>query len=389
VKVLHPPEYAEAGRIALQSTIDSLGYFSSTLGRYPHRQVTVVVPPWNALESGGMEYETFFTTVGGLGHPFIELVRYVTVHEFGHGYFMGLLASDEFEEPFLDEGLNEFWDARMLEGDPLTISLPGLLGRIGLRSPPMRWFELERSEGTSRFQADPIAGNSWERYSNGSYGLVYARTATVFHDLEARLSGDVLARGMREYYRRWKDRHPSTADLEAALADVAGPQAEVVRRWFAEQVYQRAPVDDRVVAVESDEDLPRPGLQLLPDGARKEITEEQVEREIRGKRDKSAFPWRSVVTVRRYAAHVPQTLRIRFDDGTEQTVPWPEGERWHRFLFDRKVAAAQLDPGRSVLLDIDKLDDGRTREAAPLASRRWTLEFKAWAELLLALVASL
>lgn len=388
VKVLHPPEYAEAGRIALQSTLDSLAYFSSTLGRYPHRQVTVVVPPYNALEAGGMEYETFFTTIGGLGPPWLQAVRFVTVHEFGHGYFMGLLASNEFEEPFLDEGLNELWDARMLQSTPLRIPAPGLLGKLGLRTPAIGYFDLERA-GTQRFQADPIAGNSWERYSRGSYGLVYARTAMVFHDLESLLGGEVLARGFREYYRRWKDRHPSTADLEAALADVAGAQAERVHRWFAEQVYDRAPIDDRVEMVETQEDLPPPGLQLLPDGARKELAQEEIEKEIHKKRPASPVPWRSVVAVRRYAAHVPQTLLVRFDDGSEETFLWPEGERWHRYLFDRKVASAQLDPERKFLLDLDKLDDGRTREPSRLASRRWTLEFKAWAELALALLASL
>jgi hypothetical protein len=276
----------------------------------------------------------------------------------------------------------------MLEGAPLRISAPGVLGKLGLHTPAMRYFDLERT-GTGRFQADPIAGNSWDRYSHGSYGLVYARTAMVFHDLEAILGGDVLARGFREYYRRWKDRHPSTADLEAALADVAGAQAATVHRWFAEQVHDRAPVDDRVDVVASDEELPRPGLQLLPDGARKELTQEKIDQELRDKRPRPTWPWRSVVTVRRYAAHVPQTLRIRFEDGTEETTQWPADERWHRYVFEKKVASAQLDPDRKVLLDVNKLDDGRAREPSRTASARWTLEFKAWAELLLGMLASL
>src|SRR5207302_869083 len=143
----------------------------------------------------------------------------------------GLLASNEFEEPFLDEGLNEFWDARMLQGEPLRISAPGLAGRLGLRSPPLSWWDLERS-GTERFQADPIAGNSWDRFSHHSYGLIYSRSAVVFHDLEQLLGGETLARGFAGYYRRWRDRHPSTADLEQSLAEAAFDQAPLVRRWF-------------------------------------------------------------------------------------------------------------------------------------------------------------
>ena len=74
-----------------------------------------------------MEYETFFTTSGGNQFPFDSegLTRYVTVHEFGHGYFMGLLASNEFEEPFLDEGMNEWSNVRMLDAEALHFPLGG------------------------------------------------------------------------------------------------------------------------------------------------------------------------------------------------------------------------------------------------------------------------
>ena len=399
LKVLHPPEYAEAGRIALQATRDALAYFSRTLGPYPYPQVTVVVPPYNAIESGGMEYETFFTTIGALGPPLLQAVRFVTVHEFGHGYFMGLLATNEFEEPFLDEGLNEFWDARMLEGERLRIPAPGLLGKIGLRTPELRYFDLERS-GTRRFQADPIAGNSWNRWSSGSYGLVYSRTALVFHDLEQRLGGDVLARAFAAFYRRWHFRHPSTADLEAVLAEAGG---ETVREWFRDQVYGRAPVDDRVVSVEAKEVVPEAGTFVGPDGSRVEIDEAAARAQERAAReafraahpgakpgDPGPFPWRSTVEVRRFAAHVPQTVVVRFEGGAERTLQWPVGERWHRWELEEPlpVASAQLDPGRQVLLDLDKLDDGRTRERAPAASARWTLELKAWAELLLAMLGA-
>ena len=402
VKVLAPREYADSARDALDWTVKSIESFSQTLGPYPYRQVTVIVPPFNALESGGMEYETFFTTVGGLGPPLRQAVPFVTVHEFGHGYFMGLLATNEFEEPFLDEGLNEFWDVRMLENETVQIPAPGFLARLGLRTPALSYWDLERS-GTQRFQADPIAGNAWDRFSRGSYGLVYARTAMVFHDLERQLAPGVLARGFAGYYRRWRFRHPSTADLEQALAEAAGEQAPLVRRWFSEQVYERAPVDDRVETVEAAEVLPEPGTSV-EGGRRVERTQEQVDAEIQQRRDDfrkahpeakptdpGPFPWRSVVQVRRYAAQVPQTLSLRFDAGAVETVAWPAGERWRRFVFERpvRIASAQLDPGREVLLDLNKLDDGLLRERAPLASRRWTLEFKAWADLALSLLEAL
>jgi hypothetical protein len=385
VEVLAAPEHATSAQEALRGTIDSLRYFSSTLGPYPYPHVTVVVPPHNAAESGGMEYETFFTTEGSNG-TFGAATRFVTVHEFGHGYFMGLLASNEFEEPFLDEGMNELWDMRLLSDERVDLVLPWPLRALGLHLPPLGYWDFERAQGTQRFQADPIAGNSWDRYSSGSYGLIYSRTATAFRDLEHRLGGDAFARGMRLYYKRWHHRHPSTADLREALAEGSG-QADLVNAWFDEEVYANAPVDDRVVTVESKEVVPEPGI--VEEGDKHvEKTQEDVDRELAA--GKGKFPWRSVVTVRRYAAHVPQRVVVTFEDGHKQTLDFPVAERWHRYTFvdASKVASAQLDPSGEVLLDLNKLDDGRTREDSGSASARWSLEVSHAAQLLLSLLVA-
>ena len=403
VKVFYPPEYLPAAQAALQATIDSLGYFSRTLGPYPYKTSTVVVPPFNAAESGGMEYETFFTTIGASGLPLLPLVRYVTVHEFGHGYFMGLLASNEFEEPFLDEGLNEFWDTRMLNDEFLQTSLP-LLDKIGVRSPRISYWDFEHLQGTSRTPADTISGNSWDRWSSGSYGQVYSRTVMVFHDLEKRLGGDLLARAFKLYYARHHFRHPSTADLRQAIDDTAPERKKMIDQWFEDEVFGGRPVDDRIETLEAAEVLPQPGLQFQPDGKVTELDEEAVKKQISEKREAwdkdhpkakdgepGPFPMRSVVEARRYAEEVPQTLRIKYDDGSTETVQWPSGERWHRWVFDKpiKVASVQLDPDRALLLDLNKLDDGRTREKSRLASKRWTLEFGAWTQFFFALAGAL
>ncbi len=63
----------------------------------------------------------------------------------------------------------------------------------------------------------------------------------VFGDLERRLGGDALGRGMKLYYKRWHHRHPSTADLRQALAEGSG-QPDVVNDWFERQVYRNMPV---------------------------------------------------------------------------------------------------------------------------------------------------
>src|SRR5207244_7465594 len=85
-------------------------------GRYPYEVLTLVHPPPRATEAGGMEYPTLITTGGRwYGPPGLYEVESVTIHELGHEWFYGLVATDEVEWPFLDEGLNTFAEEMALE----------------------------------------------------------------------------------------------------------------------------------------------------------------------------------------------------------------------------------------------------------------------------------
>ena len=232
--------------------------------------------------------------------------------------------------------------------------------------------------------------------SSSTYGAVYAHTAVVMHDLEKQLGGDAIARGMKLYYARWHHRHPSAADLREALVDAAPEHRDTIRAWFDQQVYAADFIDDAVDQVESEEIVPRPG-RVEKDGKFVEHTEDDIKQEIADRRaafdgrGAGPFPYRSVVRTRRHAAQVPQTLIVEFEDGSQEKLVWPVGERWHRWVFERpvKVKEARLDPGDNLLLDIDRFDNGRTRETHRLPARRWAAEGTTWVETLLSLVSLL
>lgn len=409
VQVFYPAEYKSSAERALPATLAALKFFSEKLGPYPYKTSTCIIPPFNASEAGGMEYQTLFTSIA---LPSVEpdsvyatTLDMVTVHEFGHGYFYGLLASNEFEEPFLDEGLNDFFDLRLMAqgGRPLPISTPRLqLLGIDPRAEP--WV-LERAQ-TSRdlHPADPIGQNAWDRLSSQSYGQVYARTATILHDLEAQLGTPAIERAFKLYYQRWHFRHPSAADLREALAEGTGAR-ERVEQVFRQYVYGADSVDDRVESLSSEEELPLAG-GTYQNGKWIEVTEPEVKAQIEAKRaewkrthpgataETSAtppFPFRTTVTVRRDGAAVPQTLLVRFADGSTETTSWNADERWHRFVFQRPVRAvsAELDPERRIYLDSNKLNDGRLREPDGRASRRYASDVATAVETLYALLWSI
>lgn len=404
VRVLYPPEYASNAQPALMATLDSLTYFSRTLGPYPYRTVTVVIPPYNASEAGGMEYPTFFTAEGYDDLQPDTFASYnldfVTIHEFGHGYFYGILASNEFEEPMLDEGLNEYWDDRMIRdrGQRIHLTSP-LMKRLGI-VPTVTPFDMERVGAMLGNPADPLGANSWDRMSSGSYGTVYSRTATTMRDLEARVGKAAMERAFKLYYARWKFRHPSIADLRAALVEGTGDRV-AVEQAFAQQVYATRTVDDSIDKFSSEEVLPQPGYDT--GGGRHVLrTSDQVDTSIAAARKAwkakhpdakpgtGAYPYRTTVRVRRKGADVPQSLQVTFADGSRKVVRFDGTQAWRRFqwITPSKGVSAQLDPQRKVYLDRDKLDDGRTLKPDAAVARSWTGRFATLLQSLLALLVS-
>lgn len=394
VRVIYPPEYPVVAEPIQKATTDSLTYFSETLGPYPYRTVTAAVPPYNASEAGGMEYPTFFTASYSKEYTPDTMSQYmidfVTIHEFGHGYFMGIIGSNEFEEPMLDEGMNEYWDQRMLaaRGQKIYPVTP-LMHWLGFR-PAIDPFVFERLIGVLGigFPTDSLDSNSWDRMSNMSFGSVYSRTAATMRTIENLVGSDTMGKAMKLYYERWKFRHPSAADLRDALAEGTG-QPDLIKSIFDSQVYGTEAVDASVVSVDNRELVPRAGT-FIKDGKRVTVTEKQVKKQIKDAREawkkehKDAkhggpYPWQTVVTVRRTGAALPRTLRVSFADDTSTTVNWTDDSRWKRFSFEQPVKAvsAEIDPDHKVLLDSDILNNSYAVKADKSAARRYSADWSA------------
>ena len=352
-----------------------------------------------------MEYPTFFTAEGYDDVPPQTmrqfLLDFVTIHEFGHGYFYGILGSNEFEEPMLDEGLNDYWDFRMVRERGQLIHLTTPFFRLIGVDVVARPFELERLGAMIQEPADPTGANSWDRLSSNSYGAVYSRTATTMHDLEETLGKDVTEKAFKQYYATWKFRHPGIADLQATLAEVSG-KPDVVARAFAQQVYSTGTFDDRISKFTSEEILPLPGTSLV-NGKWTEATNEQVDKSIDDARkawDKAhpdakdgtgPFPYRTTVILRRKGVAVPQKVVVTFADHSTETAIWDDDQRWARFSWVKPVKglAVALDPEETHYLDANLLDNTRTLKEDKTASRRWTSEVASFIESILSLIATI
>jgi hypothetical protein len=333
---LYQPAHKDQVDRHLKAAKGAMEFFDNWLGPYPYPRLTVVDPPRGST-AGGMEYPTLITagTTWFLHHflPGILLPEVGVVHEFGHQYWYGMVANDETEEAWLDEGINTYSEARALEAiygadNELTI------GRSSLNAVTVRRLEYLLSP---RF--DPIIKPSWEFYP-GAYGaMAYSRGALSLKTLENYLGREKLDNILRTFFEQYRFKHPSSADFFRVANEVAG---EDLSPFFNQLWYKSGDLDYAVGVVRN-------------------------KKEESG--DKGNKRYNSEVFVLRKGELVlPVEVEIAFSDGKKIMEKWSGKERYHKFSYQREaeVSAVTVDPEGKIPLDIDTsnnskvLNGGRT-----------------------------
>ncbi len=221
----------------------SVEFFSKNVGEYPWPHATAV---HSALSAGaGMEYPMI--TVIGNADSFRELDEVIT-HEVGHNWFYGILASNEREHPFLDEGINSYYEYRYMRQ---------YYGKVSPVSMPMRWLEPDSSQGSmielgQLILAREHIGTPPDRHSNNmtppAYALqVYSKTGTTLGWLEQSIGTERFDRVMQAYYRDWQFRHPYPEDLRASWKN-AGLEAD----WWFRLMQTQLQVDVAITDIGRD-----------------------------------------------------------------------------------------------------------------------------------------
>ncbi|MGE5349056.1 MAG: M1 family metallopeptidase [Actinomycetota bacterium] len=347
----------------------ALEYLEERVGPYPWPHLTFVDPPLSGAGAGGMEYTTLFTSMGGGMVPsFMKLSEMVTIHEFGHAYFMGILASNEFEEPWLDEGINSYWEQRIV--DHYYGNGYGLL-----KLPFIRMSDAD--QGRLTYITSPsrsIATNdlpSW-MYPHGTYSMMsYSKAATWLHTLEGIIGTETMDNVFREYYRRWAFRHPSGKDFIAVVNDVVkdehGDRFGENMNWFFDQVlYGSGICDYRVSGITSNKIRSYSGIV---DGD--SVTYTRSDR-------KSDTLYISRVSVERLGeVMLPVEILIGFDNGDELLEHW-DGKALYRdfeYTGTRKPVWVKIDPYNRIDMDVNRINNSWTLEPERTVARRMMNKF--------------
>jgi Peptidase family M1 domain len=173
--------------------------FQDWYGVYPYDRITIVDPPEGGSDAGGMEYPTLITGDSGWFIPHgVQLVGLVTEHEFGHQYWYGMVATNEFEEAWLDEGINSYTEANVMDQ---------LYGKdrsaLDLWGATMSDAETQRMTYLGVADTDPLTHFAYQVMSSNAYaGITYGKTATVLLTLEGVIGQDTMRNAMHTYFER-------------------------------------------------------------------------------------------------------------------------------------------------------------------------------------------
>jgi len=391
IHVLALESHPKAGDRYLNIIRASLKQFDVRYGPYPYKIITIIDPePGSEME--GMEYPTLITAGTSWFDPTYE-TEITAEHEFGHQYWYGMVATNEFEDAWLDEGINSYTEAEVTGA---------ILGRetSGFDRP---WANLSDAAGhyleyIDMADYDPVTRNAWQFRNAASYGeITYGKTAVLLETLEGIIGKDTMDEAMQTYFTRYRFQHPTAEDFLHTIEEVAikrgratgilgkqspsqmkpfsfpgpfplppTPQILVsssLRPYFNQAVYGTSVLDYSVEAIDSG-----PAQWWLPDAKDKTL--------------------RDTVTIHRIGDFIlPVTLEVVFSDGTRTREYWDPSsstnDRWKTFTYQRdaKIVSAEIDPDHIVILDVNRFNNSRTATANPVPARKLTNLWMSWLQL--------
>ena len=201
---------------------DGVRKYSEWIGEYAYPVAQAVEGPANN-SSGGMEYPMITLITSPSAKK--EALDGVIVHEVGHNWFMSMLGSNERLHTWMDEGLNTYYQFRYeaekykynsIFGDDIPADLKKL--------PADEFLSVVYDAIAQSLPMQSAIDTHAEKFPNSDeYGLVsYIKTALWLYMLEGAVGRDKVDAALKNYYNKWKFKHPAPADMQAAFEEAIG-----------------------------------------------------------------------------------------------------------------------------------------------------------------------
>lgn len=192
--VFYIKEYESAWSNASDFIKQSVHFNSKYIGEYPYPVVSVVQSILGF--TGGMEYPTI-TNINSKYD--ISILKQLIKHEVGHNWFQAILASNERKFPWLDEGLNAYYDNRFLKAN-------------GESKDP---FESAILGGIIKTKNDQPINTPSADFTSMNFSLfAYEKFANWLELIEQEVGEKTIDNIIQQYYNDWKFKHPQPQDFK-------------------------------------------------------------------------------------------------------------------------------------------------------------------------------
>ena len=199
---------SEAWGKSIKYIKDAVHFRSNLIGEYPYNVVSVVEAKMGF--EGGMEYPTITSISPGMDGKSLDMT---IEHEVGHNWFMGILGSNEREHPWMDEGVNTYFDNRY---KALKYSGSGYPKWIENRLPD-NLVELP-IDALAKIKKDQPAATRAPDFTFVNYPVItYLKTGILLKHMETAMGTQRFDSCMQAYYRQWQFRHPYPADFQQSF----------------------------------------------------------------------------------------------------------------------------------------------------------------------------
>ena len=354
---------------------NSFAYLDEFVGTYPYPVFTIVAPPFHGLKSGAMEYPTLVTTFAMNGLPDGMLsTETLTVHETVHQYFMQMLATNEQEEAWLDEGFTSYFEAKIMDkyyggffrDDYFDITIGSQELRRG------RFF------GAENIQSAPLSAPTYQVKGGSIREISYGKTAVMLWTLEGLVGEEVMRTIMQTYFAEWKFKHPAGYNFTAIVDRIVRLKygddfAEGVNLFLQQAIYGTDICDYAVADISNPEPVKKRGIFV--DDACTDIKNAAL-----------ILPENKVVLHRLGGMQIPVEIEVTFTDGSVKTEKWNGKERVKIFKYPHKmqIKSAEIDPARKIYIDQNFINNSRTEQPENAGTAKTTRTFTVWLQNFLA-----
>jgi hypothetical protein len=232
IEIYMLPSHKRAWKEVGEWAVRALDLYSEWYCEYPYRTLRIVDVGNSA--GGGMEYPQI-VFIHGNGLPFTNCHEAEVIHEIAHQWFYGMIANNELDEAWLDEGFVSFTEIRYFETvygrENNILRFPSWFPfklRIGRRLEAKYYYYVLASTGSDV----PLSEPSYQYYRHPfGYMSYYTKGALVLFALRDLMGPAAFDAALKQYCYEYRFQHVTTSDFEAVCNQFHGGDLG----WFFEQ----------------------------------------------------------------------------------------------------------------------------------------------------------